>query len=169
MSLPLPWVDRIFEKLTLVYGQAFLARWRDLDLDAVKHDWAHELDGFERHPKAIAHALQALPPEKPPTVLQFRELARRAPLPELPRLESPPADAERVAAELGDLMFLLVDFARWQGIDAEDALRTTNNRFERRFRHMEQGLKAQGKDFKTSSREERRALWEEAKRLEKGA
>ena len=103
MSLPLPWVDRIFEKLTLVYGQAFLARWRDLDLDAVKADWAHELDGFERHPKAIAHALQALPPEKPPTVLQFRELARRAPLPELPRLAGPPADAGRVAAELAKL------------------------------------------------------------------
>ena len=103
MALPLPWVDRIFEKLALVYGQAFLARWRDLDLDAVKADWAHELDGFEQHPQAIAHALQSLPPEKPPTVLQFRELARRAPLPELPRLESPPADAERVAAELAKL------------------------------------------------------------------
>ena len=103
MSLPLPWVDKIFEKLTLVYGQAFLARWRDLDLDAVKHDWAHELAGFEAHPAAIAHALQALPIDKPPTVLQFRELARKAPLPELPRLESPPADAARVAAELGQL------------------------------------------------------------------
>jgi len=103
MALPLPWVDRIFEKLALVYGQAFLARWRDLDLDAVKADWAHELAGFEQHPQAIAHALQSLPPEKPPTVLQFRELARRAPLPELPRLESPPADAERVAAELAKL------------------------------------------------------------------
>jgi hypothetical protein len=103
MALPLPWVDRIFEKLALVYGQAFLARWRDLDLDAVKADWAHELAGFEQHPQAIAHALQALPPEKPPTVLQFRELARRAPLPELPRLASPPADAERVAAELAKL------------------------------------------------------------------
>ena len=103
MALPLPWVDRIFEKLALVYGQAFLARWRDLDLDAVKADWAHELAGFEQHPQAIAHALQSLPPEKPPTVLQFRELARRAPLPELPRLESPPADAGRVAAELAKL------------------------------------------------------------------
>ena len=103
MALPLPWVDRIFEKLALVYGQAFLARWRDLDLDAVKADWAHELAGFEQHPQAIAHALQSLPPEKPPTVLQFRELARRAPLPELPRLASPPADAERVAAELAKL------------------------------------------------------------------
>lgn len=103
MALPLPWVDRIFEKLALVYGQAFLARWRDLDLDAVKADWAHELAGFEQHPQAIAHALQSLPPEKPPTVLQFRELARRAPLPELPRLESPPADPQRVASELARL------------------------------------------------------------------
>lgn len=100
MSLPLPWVDKIFEKLVLVYGQAFLARWRDLDLDAVKHDWAHELAGFEQHPQAIAHALQALPPDKPPTVLQFRDLARKAPLPELPRLPHAPADAARVAAEL---------------------------------------------------------------------
>lgn len=103
MALPLPWVDRIFEKLALVYGQAFLARWRDLDLDAVKADWAHELAGFEQHPQAIAHALQSLPPEKPPTVLQFRELARRAPLPEVPRLEQPAADAQRVAAELSKL------------------------------------------------------------------
>ncbi len=76
-------------------------------------------------------------------------------------------DKESVAAELGDLMFLLVDFARWQGIDAEDALRSTNNRFERRFRHMEKGLKTQGLDFKTSHPDQRRALWEEAKKLEK--
>lgn len=103
MALPLPWVDRIFEKLALVYGQAFLARWRDLDLDAVKADWAHELAGFEQHPQAIAHALQSLPPEKPPTVLQFRDLARKAPLPELPRLPHAPADAGRVAAELAKL------------------------------------------------------------------
>jgi nucleoside triphosphate diphosphatase len=76
-------------------------------------------------------------------------------------------DKEKVAAEFGDLMFMMVDFARWHGIDAEDALRITNNRFERRFRHMEQGLKKLGKDIKTASREERRALWDEAKRIEK--
>ena len=40
MSLPLPWVDRIFEKLVLVYGQPFLARWRDIKLDAVKVELA---------------------------------------------------------------------------------------------------------------------------------
>lgn len=82
-------------------------------------------------------------------------------------IEAEKIDKEKVAAELGDLMFMMVDFARWYGIDAEDALRTTNNRFERRFRHMEQGLKRLGKDIKTSTRDERVDLWEEAKRQEK--
>ena len=99
MSLPLPWADRIFEKLTLVYGQAFLARWRDLDLDAVKADWAHELDGFERHPKAIAHALQRCRRRSRPRCCSSASWPG-APLPELPWLASPPTDAERVAAEL---------------------------------------------------------------------
>jgi MazG family protein len=82
-------------------------------------------------------------------------------------IEAPQLDKEKIAAELGDMMFMMVNFARWFDIDAEDALRTTNNRFECRFRHMEQGLKRLGKDFKTCTREERRALWDEAKRLEK--
>lgn len=103
MSLPASWVDRIWDKLTLTYGQAFLRRWADLDLNAVKSDWAHELAGFEQHPKAIAWALQNLPPDKPPTVLEFKFLARRAPPDELPRLEAPKADPERVAEELAKL------------------------------------------------------------------
>lgn len=82
-------------------------------------------------------------------------------------IEAPRQDKEKIAAEIGDVLFVMVNFARWYGIDAEDALRTTNNRFERRFRHMEQGLKRQGKDFKTSAPEERAALWDEAKRKEK--
>lgn len=99
MPLPKPWVDRIFEKLTLVYGHAFLARWRDLDMDAVKADWAQELDGFDAHPESIGYALRYLP-EKPPSVVEFRALCRRAPLPSLPRLDSPCADPERMAAEV---------------------------------------------------------------------
>jgi MazG family protein len=82
-------------------------------------------------------------------------------------MEAPKQDKEKIAAEIGDVLFMMVNFARWYDIDAEDALRITNNRFERRFRHMEQGLKRLGKDFKTSSREERSALWDEAKQLEK--
>jgi hypothetical protein len=102
MSLPVAWVDRIFDKLTLTYGQSFLRRWADIDLAAVKSDWAHELSGFAHHPKAIAWALQNLP-EKAPTVLEFKFLARRAPPDELPRLEAPKADPEVVASELAKL------------------------------------------------------------------
>jgi hypothetical protein len=102
MSLPLPWVDRIFDKLTLTYGQSFLSRWRDLDLNAVKSDWMHELSGFEKAPHAIAHALSNLP-ENPPTVIQFRALARTAPAAEVPALPEPKADPERLKAELAKL------------------------------------------------------------------
>lgn len=76
-------------------------------------------------------------------------------------------DKQKVSNELGDLMFMMVDFARWHGIDAEDALRETNNRFERRFRHMEQGLKKRKTTIKDAPRTMRRALWDEAKALEK--
>ena len=79
MSLPSSWVEPIFTKLTLIYGQQFLRRWQDLDLDAVKADWAHELDGLDKSPKRIAYALQNLPPEKPPTVLEFRAIAWKMP------------------------------------------------------------------------------------------
>ena len=100
MSLPSPWVDKIFEKLTLVYGQQFLARWRDVDLELVKSDWARELGGFEKKPEAIAYALQNLDAEKPPTVLVFRATALRSPAAVLARLPEPSADPERMAAEL---------------------------------------------------------------------
>lgn len=82
-------------------------------------------------------------------------------------IEAKNINKERVAAELGDLMFMLVDFARWYDIDAEDALRSTNNRFERRFRHMEDRIKELGKDINSSSREERIKFWNEAKEIEK--
>lgn len=78
-------------------------------------------------------------------------------------------DATRVSEEFGDLLFMMMDFARWHGIDAEDSLRQTNSRFERRFRHMEQSLKKIGKDFHTASPDEQKSYWDEAKRLEKCA
>lgn len=103
MSLPAPWVDKIFLKLTLVYGRDFIARWEGLDLAEVKADWAHELDGFDAWPESIAHALKSLPPGKPPTVLEFRELARKAPRRPLMELPAPQADPVRVAQELAKL------------------------------------------------------------------
>lgn len=107
MSLPLPWVDKIFSKMALVYGRDFIGRWEGLELADVKTDWGHELAGFENWPEAIAHALSILPADRPPTVLQFRELARKAPKPDRPALPEPAANPERVSAELRKLVPLL--------------------------------------------------------------
>lgn len=103
MSIPTAWVDKIFLKLSLVYGRDFTDRWEGLRLSDVKTDWAHELSGFEAWPEAIAHALANLPHGKPPTVVDFRDLARRAPRKGLAELPSPAADPAMVAAELSKL------------------------------------------------------------------
>jgi hypothetical protein len=100
MSLPAPWVDRIFDKLTLVYGRDFASRWEGMNICDVKTDWGHELDGLEANPKAIAYALQNLPAERPPTVLQFRAIAHKCPSENQDLIALPRASAERIAAEL---------------------------------------------------------------------
>lgn len=103
MSLPADWVDYIFSKLTLTYGRDFLSRWEGLTAEDVKSDWARELDGFDRHPHLIEHALKHLP-ERPPTVIEFRRIAKGGPdiQPEQRRLgnDATPASREFIAAEL---------------------------------------------------------------------
>lgn len=108
MSLPASWVDRIFEKLQLVYGSHFLSRWAGMDINVVKADWAHELAGFANQPEVIRYALEHLPPDPPPSVLQFRAICNSSPRSDqlaLPRPDIKP-DPERVAslmARLGQL------------------------------------------------------------------
>jgi len=97
MPMPASWIDRIFDKLTMVYGHQFIGRWSGLDLSKVKADWAHELDGMEAHPKSITYALQHLDPDQPPSVLQFREICRRAPEEKPPALPAP--EINQVAAQ----------------------------------------------------------------------
>lgn len=68
--------------------------------------------------------------------------------------------------EFGDLLFSLVNLARWMDIDAETALRHANRRFVSRFRAMEDTARERGEDFPTLSLDQMDALWEEAKRGE---
>jgi hypothetical protein len=87
--LPDAWIDRIFDKLALTYGRAWAAKWDGLDVGAVKTNWANELAGLEAQPEAIRYGLMNLPADRPPTVLEFRAIARRCPAPNLPRLGTP--------------------------------------------------------------------------------
>jgi len=77
--------------------------------------------------------------------------------------------AAQVAEEVGDLLFVMVNLARHLQVDAEDALRQANAKFERRFRFIEEGLNAQGRTPQEASLEEMDALWDAAKVTEKGA
>jgi MazG family protein len=81
-------------------------------------------------------------------------------------------DMVRVRAELGDVLFALVNFARHQGIDAEEALRETADRFRGRFDHVERRVKdvhgdwprdEDGKPTRGLSLEELDSYWNEAK------
>lgn len=100
MPILASWINRIFDKLTMVYGHQFIGRWSGLDLVKVKADWAEELDGFGDHGEAIKYALDHLDPHNPPTVLQFREICRRAPDKKVPQLPQPEANPEHVAKVL---------------------------------------------------------------------
>ena len=75
-------------------------------------------------------------------------------------------DKAHVASEIGDVLFAVANLARHAKADPESALRQTNSKFERRFRHIEEQLMAQGKVFGAVSLQEMDALWDEAKALE---
>ena len=71
-----------------------------------------------------------------------------------------------LTGELGDLLFALVNLARWKKVDAESALRETSQKFRRRFSHIERGAKQQGRNLSDLSLEEMESFWQQAKKTE---
>ena len=71
------------------------------------------------------------------------------------------------AEELGDLLFVLVNVGRKTGIEVEAALRSANDKFRRRFRHVEQAAAAQGTALRDMTFEQLDALWDAAKAHER--
>ena len=105
--------------------------------------------GFDWH--EIAGPLQKVSEE-------FEELRR-----EWDPAPASPAERSRCKEELGDLLFALVNVARFQKLSPEDALRQAVGKFERRFRALEEKLQAQGRQFEECSLEELDRIWEEVK------
>jgi MazG family protein len=71
---------------------------------------------------------------------------------------------EDLEDELGDMLFVLVNLARFVKVDPEQALRRTNAKFRRRFGYVEQKLAERGRSTRESSIEEMESLWQEAKK-----
>ncbi len=75
-------------------------------------------------------------------------------------------DQEKMEHEMGDLIFALVNYARFIGVNPEDALERTNRKFINRFQHLEQKANESGRSLKNMTLDEMDVFWEEAKKLE---
>ena len=72
----------------------------------------------------------------------------------------------RVEQEFGDLLFALVNYARFLEINPDDALERTNRKFVKRFNYLENEVNSQGKSMKNMSLAEMDAIWEKAKQFD---
>jgi MazG family protein len=137
--------------------------------------------GPEPPPGLPAPALLGSVPRSLPALVEAQQIARRAAgagfdwdnveqVFDKFREELTELDAARAAGsqhemedELGDLLFVIVNIARFLKVDPEQALRKTNAKFRRRFGHIESGLAAQGKTPKQATVAEMESLWQDAK------
>ncbi len=77
-------------------------------------------------------------------------------------------DQAEIENELGDVMFSLINYARFLRVDAESALEKTNKKFVRRFTEMEKKVTSEGKDLADMSLDEMDAIWNSIKKQTHG-
>jgi ATP diphosphatase len=157
-------IGRICDKLERRHPHIFAGAAESPGWDAIKA--AERQD--KRHESALDGVAAALPALDRASKLQRRAARTGFDWPdasgprakideELAELDRE-SDPDRQTEELGDLLFAVVNLARHLNIDAEEALRQANLKFERRFRRIE---KAEG--FETMSLDEKEELWRSAK------
>ena len=83
-------------------------------------------------------------------------------------LDAPERDAERVTDEFGDVMFALINYARFVDVNPDEALERTTRRFMARFQHLENAVREEGKDLSDMTLAEMDVYWDRAKAALKG-
>jgi tetrapyrrole methylase family protein/MazG family protein len=73
-------------------------------------------------------------------------------------------DADQIEAEMGDILFAAVNIARMSGVEPEQALQRCNDKFTRRFQHIEERLREEGEPLEEAGLPRMDSLWDEAKR-----
>jgi len=136
----------------------------------VGFDWQRVEDIFDKLHEEIDELKDAIrarddrqragDPSSEPGSPASEQRAREAP-------SRPASDEEaehgRVREEVGDLLFAVTNIARHLGVEPEAALKLTNRKFRRRFRHIERGLKDRGRTLDAASLDEMEELWQQAK------
>ena len=171
-------VENITEKLVRrhphVFGEAKVA-----SAEEVLHRWDEiksEEPGFEKRVSILDGIPKTLP-----ALARAMEISKRAARagfewPDLDAVieklkeevceldeEAHAGDRERIAQEIGDLLFTVVNLARWTGVDPEDALRTMTKRFAARFSEIEEAARASGRPLEEMTIQEMDAVWNRAK------
>jgi MazG family protein len=172
-------LDAINEKLIRRHPHVFADETARTEGD-VRKRW-DQIKAAERREKGAPAGLLSGVPRALPALVEAQQIASRAAgagfdwnnagevLAKLDeeRVEFAEACAQgshdRIEDEMGDLLFVLVNLARFYKVDPEQALRRTNMKFRRRFEHIERRLADRGKQVSGTPIEELEALWQEAK------
>mgnify|MGYP001469224982 CR=1 FL=1 len=154
--------------------QEVLSNWEQIKLRekaAARKEQVSALEGVPRHLPALLRAYRIQ--EKAAGVgFDFPEREQawqkvEEELQEFHQLTQTGAAPEKMEDELGDVLFALVNYARLLGLNPENALQRTNNKFIRRFRHIEARLAEQGRTPAEADLDEMDRYWEEAKSLDR--
>jgi MazG family protein len=128
----------------------------------VGFDWPNVeglFDKLKEELEELRHEVNQIPPPGPMPIGRGIAGARGQVLPE--ELKA------RLEDEVGDLLFVLVNIARYLNVDPESSLRKTNRKFRRRFQHVEEALREAGKKPEDASLDEMEAHWQASKNDEK--
>ena len=132
---------------------------RELQFALIQEPSAPVAQGFSPETLSSPTPAPAIPANKKP---------RHSERSEEPLLPSAPAESlsSRIESELGDILFVVVNLARFLHVDPELALKKTSAKFTRRFQHMEQFARDQGATLAQIPREQLESFWDRAKLLE---
>ena len=156
----------VFSDLRLDGAEAVLQNWERIKAQERKDDGQMEKSLLDGVPITLPSLIQAQEYQDRAARVGFDwpeiENVWEKYYEEIKELQEAESVNER-AAEMGDVLFALVNIARWYGVDAEGVLRGANQRFRQRFSFIEKFARVQGKDLPEMSLEEMDALWNQAK------
>ena len=154
----------VFARARVRTARAVLANWEEIKMQEGRRS---VLEGIPRHLPALQRALRV---QQRASAVGFDW---RSPAGALAKVAEEAREASRARSardredEFGDLLFAVVNAARFAGVDPEHALRTCVDRFSARFRYIERALALKGKRPGDATLAVMDGLWEEAKRRER--
>lgn len=177
-------VNTISEKLVRRHPHVFADK-EFVDAAAVSANWEAEKAKERKEKNASATSVLDDIPQSLPALMRANKIQKRCATVgfdwhELPpviekiheeldevmaELNQPEHDKNALGEELGDLLFANVNLVRYLGFDPEKILRAGNNKFERRFRALEQIVHSQGRSLKSCSLDELEAVWQQVKQM----